>query len=201
MQQATNLIIDHSSEFPEFRYYIRLIKKAERNITTHPDICVETCKSLLEGVAKVIILKLDNTVTRKDLDGGRNQVEALVKTAANLLKQHDDVVEDDFIKRCGSFAYSLRTLRNERGDISHGKAALKLVESSDHLAKITLQVTDGLLCYLLTEFFRVIEEMSSRKLQSHVSPLPYAMKTTLNLTIGWMSNIPTGQGYPQQSLV
>ena len=63
MQQAVEMIVGRSADFPEFRYYIRLIKKAERNITSHPDVCVETCKSLLEGVAKTIILTLDTDKT------------------------------------------------------------------------------------------------------------------------------------------
>ena len=45
------------------------------------------------------------------------------------------------------------TLRNERGDISHGKSAPKLTSSSPQLAKLIVNTTDGLAAFLLDELF------------------------------------------------
>ena len=176
MQQAISLIIEHSNAFPEFRYYIKLIKKAEKNISVHPDVCVETCKSLLEGVSKTIILKLDSNVTGKELESRNKAVDALVKQATKLMKKYDNVIEDNFIARCGSLAHALGTLRNERGDISHGKAAPKKKQSTDYFAKTILQVTDGILYYLLYEFFRIMDEMQAKENQTATAPEPLPLK-------------------------
>ena len=176
MQQAVRMIVERSTEFPQFRYYIRLIKKAERNITSHPDVCVETCKSLLEGVAKTIILALDSQKTRADLDTRKWRVDKLVKEAAKHMKQLDNIIEDDFVTRCASFAYALRELRNERGDISHGKAVPKTKASCNNLAEISLKTTDGILCYMLTEFFRIMDAKKTTPVAVEQLPEPLKYK-------------------------
>jgi hypothetical protein len=50
MKSAAELIIENAGRYPEFRYYLAIIKKAERNVSSQPDICIETCKALFEGI-------------------------------------------------------------------------------------------------------------------------------------------------------
>ncbi|HEY9081184.1 abortive infection family protein [Magnetovibrio sp.] len=151
MQQATELIVSNAGKYPEFRYYLSIMKKAEMNLSSQPDICIETCKSLLEGISKSIIERLDTTSERKELD--KKEVGPLIKQAARLLKQEDNVIEDDFVSRCSSLAYALATLRNERGDISHGKAVPKATASNDRLSSLCLSMTGNVICYLLDAFY------------------------------------------------
>ncbi len=172
MNQAIEIILKNKGKFPKFKYYISLIKTAKKNINSHPDICIETCKSLLEGVSKTIILELDDDAILKDLESRNMNVEKLVKRAAKHLRKLENVIEDDFIIRCGSFVHILGTLRNERGDISHGKSAPKSIESNRHLAKMIFQVTDGMLLYLLTEFFQVVESREADAVVEVVEPPP-----------------------------
>ena len=46
-------------------------------------------------------------------------------------------------------------LRNERGDISHGKSAPKEVTSTKESAKMIMHVTDGITSYILGSFFKI----------------------------------------------
>lgn len=151
MQRSSNLIKANQVHFPDCTYYLPLFAKARRNIAAHPDICIETCKSLLEGIAKTIILGLDATAAREDLD--KRDVEPLVKMAGKLLRANDDIIEDHFVNRIGGLAHSLGALRNARGDISHGKAVPKIEESDRDFARLCLQMTDAVTFYMLQSFF------------------------------------------------
>ncbi|MER9064962.1 abortive infection family protein [Mesorhizobium sp. M0902] len=156
MKQAVELIVLNADQYPEFRYYISIMKKAESNRSNQPDICIETCKSLLEGISKSIIERLDSKAVRKELD--KSEVGPLIKQAARLLKKADNVIEDDFVSRCSSLAYALATLRNERGDISHGKAVPKVISSNDRLSTLSMAMTESVLCYILEAFYSVDAE-------------------------------------------
>jgi hypothetical protein len=171
VQRSSKLIKDNQAHFPECAYYLPLFGKARRNIVAHPDICIETCKALLEGIAKTIILGLDATAVREDLD--KKDVEPVVKMAARLLRANDDVIEDNFVNRVGGLAHSLGALRNARGDISHGKAVPKIEESDRSFARLCLQMTDAVTFYMLQSFFSrtlppppmVIDDDDSAELQ------------------------------------
>ena len=151
MQRSSKLIKANQARFPDCAYYLPLFGKARRNIAAHPDICIETCKALLEGISKTIILGLDAAAVRDDLD--KKDVEPLVKMAGKLLRANDDIIEDHFINRMGGLAHSLGALRNARGDISHGKAVPKIEESDQDFARLCLQMTDAVTFYLLQSFF------------------------------------------------
>jgi len=160
MRPAELLIIENSTHCPDFRYYLPLMKKAERNVSNHPDICIETCKSLVEGISKTIILSLEDGVRPediKDLD-----ISPLVKRAGKLLQQDDTIIEEGFVTRVASVAHFIGVLRNERGDISHGKAVPKKIQSNDKLANAILQVSSGLLIYMLDTYFTKLSERRTR---------------------------------------
>ena len=146
------LITENLAEYPEFEYYIKpIIEKADKNLSSQPDICIEICKALFEGISKSIIEQLDKQANRKDLE--KSEMGPLVKRAINLLKENDNVIEDDFITRSVSLAYALATLRNERGDISHGRAVPKHKKSNVRLAYLSYQMTEGIVSYMLDFLF------------------------------------------------
>lgn len=153
MDSIKELIGRHNDKYPEFAYYLPLLEKAEAALTVHPDICIEICKSLLEGVSKSIIEKTPNPPhIRPELDK-KFDVDKIVKMAVNQLKYNNDVIEDAFLTRCSSLANAMGALRNARGDISHGKGVPKLENSDDKLAKLTLNMTESVLYYMLDAFF------------------------------------------------
>lgn len=130
----------------------------------HPDICIETCKALVEGVSKTIILSLEDGVKPediKDLD-----LSPLVKRAGKLLQQDETIIEEGFVTRVASVAHFIGVLRNERGDISHGKAVPKLIKSNDKLANAILQVSSGLLIYMLDTYYTKLRDKRARIAQA-----------------------------------
>jgi hypothetical protein len=151
MEPAIKIIVENAAEYPAFRYYIRLMKKAERNLNSQPDICIEICKSLIEGVAKTIILDFEPGIDRKKLNG--MDVSPLTKKACQYLRQDNTVIEDEFTRRVASTVEFMGVLRNERGDISHGKSVPKTPQSDDKLSGIIFHIASGLLTYMLDSFF------------------------------------------------
>jgi len=153
MKLVRTLIAQNNEKYAHFSYYEGIIDVIEEKIQSHPDICIESCKSLIEGVSKTIIKKLDNTATDKDLN--KMDVMPLFKRAANTLAEFDEELELDFINRTASLIQNFGEIRNERGDISHGRAAPKEVYSSPQFSNLVARVTEGLAFYLLEHFFRL----------------------------------------------
>lgn len=153
MRAVSELLNDQLVRHSDFAYYLPILQKAEANQVPHPDICIETSKSLLEGVSKTIIERLDSTRSRADLDA--KELSPLVKEAVRLLQANDDQFEMDFTNRCVSLAYALGQLRNARGDISHGRAVPKQYCSSSDLARFVMHMTEGVLLYMLQSFYSV----------------------------------------------
>ena len=166
MKNVIELIVGNSAEYPEFRYYIAIIKKAEKNLSNQPDICIEICKSLYEGISKSIVEQLDKNISREELE--KWTVSKLVKEAMTLLKESDNVIEDNFVTRSVSLVYALAILRNERGDISHGRAVPKHKRSDVHLADLSFQMTEGIISYMLDSFFRISKKLKDEKLNEPI---------------------------------
>ena len=112
-----------------------------------------TPKSLIEGVSKTIIKKLDKTASDDDLK--KMDVMPLFKRAANKLAEFDEELELDFINRTGSLIENFGQIRNARGDISHGRAAPKEIISSPQFSNLVAKVTEALAFYVLEHFFRL----------------------------------------------
>lgn len=164
------LISRHLDKFPDFDYYLPIIGKAENNEKSHPDITIECCNSLIQGISKSIILGLDPTVVKKELDRGKreNDTDKIFRRSLDLLKKNDDQYEDDFVRRGISLALSISTLRNARGDISHGRAVPKELRSDSSLARVALEMTSSLLRYSLSSFYAGVIEKLEQETTSDV---------------------------------
>lgn len=157
VQSLKELIERHSPEESDFRYYIAIIEKAEDNEIDHPDICIECCTSLFQGVSKSIVYRLDLKVDREAFE--KLSIQQQVKQALRLLKQNDDVVEDAFPVAAENLARVAGTLRNTRGDISHGRASPKELQSDRSLARFVLNVSEAVLRYMLASYFAIKPEL------------------------------------------
>ena len=165
MESLKSLITRNLTEFPNFQYYIPIIEKAERNQEPHPDITIECCLSLIQGISKTIILALDKTATREELDNHQNEarVHKQFKRAAELIKKNNDVYENAFTGNCSGLASTIANLRNARGDISHGRAVPKILQSDVELARLVMEITNSLLRYTLASFFIIDMEKQASK--------------------------------------
>lgn len=153
MQLIRTLISQNNEKYEHFAYYEGIIDVIEEKVHSQPDICIESCKSLMEGVSKTIIKKLDKTANNGDLN--KMDVMPLFKRAANKLAEFDEEFELDFINRTASLIQNFGQIRNERGDISHGRAVPKEVYSSPQFSSLVARVTEALAFYVLDHFFRL----------------------------------------------
>lgn len=178
MRSLVNLIQRHAQSDEDFLYYIPIIEEAEENEVGYPDITIECCASLLQGVSKTICHRLDPNCDRKALE-----VETLpkqVRQAFNWLKWHDDVIEDEFARAAENLSRILGSLRNARGDISHGRIVPKELQSDRSLSRLALGVTEAVLRYMLASYFSIRTE-----------PLSVLVYDAMPIsTSTWMPSIP-----------
>jgi len=90
------LIVRNRNKFPEFEYYLPIIEKAKQNQEDHPDITIECCNSLIQGISKTIIfsslssfLKSLNRLHRVDMQKliKNESVHVQFSTALNILEK------------------------------------------------------------------------------------------------------------------
>jgi len=137
--------------FGDFEYYQVIVGKITENQSANPDIAIESCKSLVEGLSKSILKHTDKSY--RDSQRPTDEMAPLFKKAVNALANRGANIEEQFTKAVGNFIHQLGSIRNERGDISHGKSAPKLINSTPHFSTMVVQATDGLTSFLLHELF------------------------------------------------
>jgi hypothetical protein len=83
MELTKQSISNHSRLIPGIEGYLTLIDKIEENKSIHPDIAIETCKSLLEGLClKGLSLLSDKYINSKSLRTKcKNDLKILTNTA------------------------------------------------------------------------------------------------------------------------
>lgn len=152
MQQTRDILKRHQSTHESFEYYYSIIEKVENNVSKNPDISIESSKSLIEGVCKTIVKNLDSSMSEKVIE--QMKCTPVFSKACECIDKHVGL-EIDFIHRAASITARLAELRNERGDISHGKAVPKEYVSDVETAKMVMHVTDSILAYILKSFFSI----------------------------------------------
>lgn len=152
MQQIRDILEKHKDSHENFKYYYTLTEKIENNVSKNPDISIESSKSLIEGVCKSILLKLDSSLSKKAVN--KMEFKPLYSITCDRISQHVEL-EIDFIYRTSAMIARLAELRNERGDISHGKAVPKIFVSDADTAKMVMHVTDSIVAYILTAYFSI----------------------------------------------
>ena len=110
---------------------IALVEKIEENQDTNPDICIEACKALIEGVSKTVLEKTDNTLTRKEINKldfyplYKKAIKKLDEALSNSISESENQFEMEFCNRFATVIQQLGEVRNSRSDISHGRAVPK----------------------------------------------------------------------------
>ncbi len=157
MQTLRELIERYSDENSEFRYYIPIIEKAEENEEHHPDITIECCASLFQGISKTIVNRLDPPNDLKAFEN--SSISQQVKAAMDCVAKKDGgITEVEFSKRVSSLVQIVGELRNQRGDISHGRAVPKELQSDRSLARLVLNISEPAIRYMLASYFAIPSE-------------------------------------------
>ncbi len=128
-----------------------ILAEIEDNVEDEPDITIESCKSLLESIAKTILIQIDPTFS----EGDATKIEfgPLMKKVKEKLVEVSSESEEVLMTSMVTLAVQYSVIRNKRGDISHGRILPKVNRSSINLAKSAKSFTDGFASYLLHLFF------------------------------------------------
>lgn len=155
MRKLETLITANIDKHPNFEEYFKIIGVIKDNENTNPDICIESCKALIEGVSKTIYNKIDFSKSIAELDK-YTSVEKLFKDAmSKLADKCDEDFEGDFVRQYSSMIHVIGEIRNKRGDISHGRVAPKPVYSSIKFASTVVKMTESILEYILEHYFQL----------------------------------------------
>ncbi|MFO1524491.1 MAG: abortive infection family protein [Turneriella sp.] len=130
---------------PSFMPYLDYLTIIEDNVITNPTLCVETCKALIEGVCKTILINR-NIVFSETI-----KFHALVGDTIAVVIRTDDTSRSDIMelgRRIAAVAHKLGEIRNSSGFVSHGMDVLnpRLTET---LAKFASRVTDTIAGFIL----------------------------------------------------
>lgn len=153
MDGFERIVASYAADYPEFQYYLKHASEIRNHEETYPDIAIECCASLLQGISKTIVYRLEPSTDRKVFEGSK--LEHQVKEAFKAIESASDVIEMALPRACSTVARIAGEIRNQRGDISHGKAVPKEIESDASLARLALEMTESLSRYLLAHLIRL----------------------------------------------
>lgn len=131
-------IKEHIHKMPSFNTFEMHIATIENNIEANPSLCIETCKSLIEGICKTILT--NKALTYKE-DG---KFQELVKQTMNSLVISSDCDKDELCelaRRIASVAQKIAEIRNNSGFASH----------SQDIKAISVNLTLSLFIYKITD--------------------------------------------------
>jgi len=153
MKHTKDILKALESRYTNIDYYQTIIEKIEENVESNPDISIESCKALLEGLSKFIWKQIDlsyDAITVNAMD-----FQPLVKTAITKLSDYNEDIELDFVNKVNKLIVSIGDVRNKRGDISHGKLSPKEYFSDSQFSNLVMNITDNMLYYVLHSFSKI----------------------------------------------
>jgi hypothetical protein len=160
MDKTKTIISSHQDSHTEFKYYFSIIQIAEESINENPDVTIDCCKALIEGVSKSILIRLDNNYNKNNnlVDGVK--ALKLFDKAIKLISKYDQSLigkETDFLSKSRELVETIINIRNDRGDISHGKFTPKPSEivSTSEFALFVINMTDSIVSFMLKVFFEI----------------------------------------------
>lgn len=151
MEKTEEILKKLSNRDEAFEYYDVILQKIRQNKRDNPDIAIETSKSLIEGVSKMILKKLgeiESTMSSRGEETFNKKYFRVLSVLKSKIPDFDFDIADTF----GGFLNKLSHHRNRRGDISHGRSAPKEEASSYEYAVLITGVTDSIVYYLLAAY-------------------------------------------------
>lgn len=153
--ELTRAIIANQIERHEWLSELNtLLAEIENNIESAPDITIESCKSIVEAIAKTLLSKLDVTYLGEK-DPRNDSLNKLIGHLHKSLYEKVPTSEAEYLRRiCGVF-HHIGEIRNTRAEISHGKVLPKELRSTIAFAKSIKTITDGYVYYLFELYFSI----------------------------------------------
>jgi len=160
MDKIKNIINENLDRFPDFEYYNFIIEKVKNNHKNHPEVAIECCKSLIEGISKTIIINLDNSKNEDDLM--KYNFPKIYKTLMDVFEKNDITFEIEYMSSFNHLIKLIGEVRTHRGDISHGKSVSKLQDCSITFASAIIGFTSTVILYCLEHYFilNIVEDIN-----------------------------------------
>ncbi|MGO3719359.1 MAG: hypothetical protein ACTJGD_08500 [Mesonia hippocampi] len=167
MEKTRAVITANLSSFKEFEYYFSIIDIAEESVNEKPDVTIDCCKSLIEGVSKSILITLDSNYNKNNklVDGVK--ALKLFDKAIKLISKYDQSLigkETEFLSKSRELVDIIINIRNNRGEISHGKFTPKPNEiiSTSEFGLFVINLTDSIISFMLKILFQIDIPKSER---------------------------------------
>ena len=110
------------------------------------DITIEPCKSIIEGISKFNLHALK-----------QEPFQQLFKTALQEIQNRSHTpFEKDLTNRLDSVVHHIGEMRNDSGDISHGKVSLKEQVNDSELSEMVIGITDSIGSYMVRKLNRIV---------------------------------------------
>jgi len=160
MEKTRAIISANIKSFEEFEYYYSIIEIAEESVNKKPDVTIDCCKSLLEGVSKSILIRLDNNYSENNELVDRPSAIKLFNKSIKIISKYDNSLigkELDFLQKSKDLVDTIINIRNDRGEISHGKFTPKPDEitSTSEFAVFVINLTDSIIAFMLKILFQI----------------------------------------------
>lgn len=138
-------------------YYQSHLDLVEGYIDEKPDISIETCKALIEGISKLSL----HLLNQEPLDSHNDEkFQALVKRALSELQKGRGFSDADLCKRLSGVVHYIGEVRNEHCDIGHGRASLKEQVNDAEFADLIVGITDNICTYMLRRLDRLADKVT-----------------------------------------
>ncbi len=145
----------HRVKRHNLEYYQSHLTLIEGYIVEKPDISIETCKALIEGISKLAL----HLLAQEPIDSHNNaDLSDLFKRSLSELQKGRGYSDVFLVKRLGSVVQYIGEIRNYHSDISHGRASLKDQVSDADFAELIIGVTDNLCTYMLRRLDMLSEQ-------------------------------------------
>ncbi|MCL6284272.1 abortive infection family protein [Ruegeria sp. 2012CJ41-6] len=145
----------HRIKRHRLEYYHSHLDLVEGYIDEKPDISIETCKALIEGISKLSLHLLNqeplNGLVKQDRNGGNKSepFQTVFKRALQELQKGRGFSDAALCNRFGTAIQYIGELRNDHGDIGHGRASLKEQVNDADFAELIIGITDNICTYML----------------------------------------------------
>jgi len=127
-------------------YYHSHLDLIENYIEEKPDISIETCKAVLEGIAKLSL----HILKQEPLSSHNNEkLSALSRRALDALQEGKGFSDTRLCSKLTSVIEYIGLIRNEHCDIGHGRASLKDQVNDADFAELINGITENLGTYML----------------------------------------------------
>ena len=138
-------------------YYHSHLDLVEGYIDEKPDISIETCKALIEGISKLSL----HLLNQEPLDSHNDEkFQALVKRALLELQKGRGFSDAEACRRMSGFVHYIGEVRNEHCDIGHGRASLKEQVNDAEFADLIVGITDNICTYMLRRLDRLADKVT-----------------------------------------